>query len=178
MNKEQQLEEFWDNITQEQEGKLEQCFIDEREFGGVGITKDNCEVVFWLQNNVTKEIFYVNKLPFTEFQPGLADLNENEISNYDHNLTIFPNPCRNLEFVNVSFSLTNIMQSVELNIYNIKGQLVKTITQKPASKHVAFIWNGKDSMNKPVSSGIYLMEIKASSDNNMYRFHKKSLLIK
>ncbi len=142
------------------------------------VTKDNCEVVFWLQNDVTKEIFYVNKLPFTEFQPGLADLDENEISNYNHILTIFPNPCRKSEFMNISFSLTTIMQSVELNIYNIKGQLVKTITQKPASKHVAFIWNGKDSMNKKVSSGIYLMEIKASTDNNKYKFHKKSLLIK
>jgi len=141
-------------------------------------TKDNCEIVFWLQNDVTKEIFYVNKLPFTEFQFGITDLDENEISNNSHTLTIFPNPCRKSELMNISFSLPNIMQFVELNIYNIKGQLVKTILQKPTSKNATFVWNGKDSINKSVTSGVYLMEIKANTNDNKYKFHKKALLIK
>ncbi|MDP8200797.1 MAG: FlgD immunoglobulin-like domain containing protein [Candidatus Tenebribacter burtonii] len=141
-------------------------------------TKDNCEVVFWLQNDVTKEIFHVNKLPFTEFQPGLVSLDDNEISNTEHSLLIFPNPCKTTETMNISFSLPNTIQSAELKIYNIKGQLVKTITQEPVTQNVSFIWNGKNNVNKQVSSGIYLMQIKAEANGRKYKFYKKSLLIR
>ena len=139
---------------------------------------DNCEIVFWLQNDETKEIFHVNKLPFTEFQPGLVNLDEDEIPNSNYNLHIFPNPCKTTETMNISFSLPNTIQSVKLNIYNIKGQLVKTIAQEPASRNASFIWNGKNSLNKQVSSGIYLMQIKAEVNGKELKFHKKSLLIR
>ena len=139
---------------------------------------DNCEIVFWLQNDETKEIFYVNKLPFTEFQLGLVSLDDEEIPNTEHSLRIFPNPCKTSETMNISFSLPNTIQSAELKIYNIKGQLVKTITQEPASQNASFIWNGKNNVDKKVSSGIYLMQIKADVNGKVFKFHKKSLLIR
>ncbi len=139
---------------------------------------DNCDIIYWLQNDETKEVFHVNKLPFTEFQPGLVNLDEDEIPNTDHRLLIFPNPCKTTETMNIFFSLTNTIQSAELKIYNIKGQLVKKITQEPASRNVSFIWNGKDHFNKQVSSGIYLMQIKAEVNGKEYKFNKKSLLIR
>ncbi len=139
---------------------------------------NNCEVVFWLQNEETQEIFYVNTLPFTEFQPGLVSLDEDKIPNANHSLHIFPNPCRTSEQMNISFSLPNTIQSAELKIYNIKGQLVKTIIQEPTSQNASFIWNGKDKVNKQVSSGIYLMQIKADANGVEYKYHKKSLLIR
>ncbi|MDA3813603.1 MAG: T9SS type A sorting domain-containing protein [Candidatus Cloacimonetes bacterium] len=139
---------------------------------------DNCEIVFWLQNDDTKEIFHVNKLPFIEFQPGLVSMNEDEIPKTEHSMIIFPNPCKTTDFMNISFSLSKSIQSVELKIYNIKGQLVKTITQEPAAQNASFIWNGKNNVNKQVSSGIYLMQIKAEVDGKEYKFHKKSLLIR
>ncbi len=139
---------------------------------------DNCEVVFWLQNDETKEIFQVNKLPFTEFQLGLVSLEDDEIPQTGHSLRIFPNPCKITEMMNISFSLPNTMQTAELKIYNIKGQLVKTITLDPASKNVSFIWNGKNNADRQVSSGIYLMQIKADVNGKEYKYHKKSLLIR
>lgn len=139
---------------------------------------DNCEVIFWLQNDETKEIFYVNKLPFTEFQPGLVSLEEDEIPYTEHSLHVFPNPCKTTETMKISFSLPNTIQFAELNIFNIKGQLVKTIIQEPASQNASFIWNGKNNVNKQVSSGIYLMQIKAEVSGKEYKFHKKSLLIR
>ncbi|MBT3755125.1 MAG: T9SS type A sorting domain-containing protein [Candidatus Cloacimonetes bacterium] len=141
-------------------------------------TSDNCEVVFWLQNDETKEIFHVNKLPFTEFQPGLVSLDEDEIPIISQSLNIFPNPCRSNELMNIAFSISNTMQSAELKIYNIKGQLVKTIIQEPDSQNVSFIWNGKNDVNKQVSSGIYLMQINAKVNGKEYKYHKKSLLIR
>ena len=139
---------------------------------------DNCEVVFWLQNDETQEIFYVNKLPFTEFQPGLVSVDEDEISDTNHSLHIFPNPCKTTEIMNISFSLPNAIQCAELKIYNIKGQLVKTIILEPESRNASFIWNGMNNVNKQVSSGIYLMQIKTEANGKEYKYHKKSLLIR
>jgi hypothetical protein len=139
---------------------------------------DNCEIVFWLQNDETKDIFYVNKLPFVEFQPGLVSLEDDEIPNAKHSLHIFPNPCKTTENMKILFSLPNTIQSAELKIYNIKGQLAKTLIQEPASQNASFMWNGKNNVNKQVSSGIYLMQIKAKVNGKEYKFHKKSLLIR
>ena len=43
-----------------------------------------------------------------------------------------------------------------LNIYNIKGQKVRTLIneQKEAGSH-SVVWNGNDDENYPVSSGVY-----------------------
>ncbi len=140
--------------------------------------QDNCEIVYWLQNDETKEIFHVNKLPFIEFQPGLVSLDEDEIPKTEYSMHIFPNPCKTTESMNISFFLSKSIQSAELKIYNIKGQLVKTIIQEPTSQNVSFIWNGKNNVNKQVSSGIYLMQIKAEANGKEYKYHKKSLLIR
>jgi len=139
---------------------------------------DNCEIVFWLQNDETKKVFYVNTLQFTEFQLGLVNMDEDEITNTDHSLDIFPNPCKITETMNISFSLPNTIQLAKLNIYNIKGQLVKTIIQEPASRNASFIWDGENNSNKQVSSGIYLMQIEAKVNGKELKFHKKSVLIR
>ena len=51
---------------------------------------------------------------------------------------------------------------VVLNVYNILGQLVKTLVDesKPAGWYSVH-WDGKDSSGKPVASGIYLYQIQA-----------------
>ncbi|HXF49452.1 MAG TPA: S8 family serine peptidase [Verrucomicrobiae bacterium] len=51
---------------------------------------------------------------------------------------------------------------VELRIYNILGQVVRKLAdeEKPAGYHQT-LWDGKDEAGRPVSSGIYLYQIKA-----------------
>jgi CotH protein/chitobiase/beta-hexosaminidase-like protein/lamin tail-like protein/parallel beta helix pectate lyase-like protein/type IX secretion system substrate protein len=64
---------------------------------------------------------------------------------------------------------------VELKIYNILGQEVKTIVndfEEKGSKAVT--WNGSDNFNKRVSSGIYFYRISA----NEWRDIKKMIFIK
>ncbi len=64
---------------------------------------------------------------------------------------------------------------VSLSIYNIKGQLVKTLIDEetPAGTH-SLVWNGKDERGKNVASGIYFTKIK--TDNSIQT--KKMLLMK
>nr|MBC8525943.1 T9SS type A sorting domain-containing protein [Candidatus Cloacimonadota bacterium] len=64
---------------------------------------------------------------------------------------------------------------VELKIYNIKGQLVKTIKdEKPKGTHFA-VWDCTDNNNKPACSGVFLYNLKIN-DNEIEI--KKCLLLK
>lgn len=51
---------------------------------------------------------------------------------------------------------------VELKIYNILGQVVRKLVdeEKPAGFHQT-IWDGRDETGRPVSTGIYLYQIRA-----------------
>jgi len=64
---------------------------------------------------------------------------------------------------------------VSLNIYNIKGQIVKQLIKEElsAGKHTV-VWNGKDDNYKSVSSGIYFHKLKT----NNYEKVKKMIMIK
>ena len=70
----------------------------------------------------------------------------------------FPNPVRNS--TTFSFALPQNIQEAELSIYNIKGQLVITFTPNiDEGPHFEIEWNGKDSSNKPVASGVYFYRL-------------------
>jgi len=85
----------------------------------------------------------------------------------------FPNPF-NPE-TTISFGLKSDSQ-VLLQIYNNKGQLIKTLVQKNISAgnhHI--IWDGKDDKNNSVSSGIYLYKLNVNGKTEAVR---KCLLLK
>jgi len=50
----------------------------------------------------------------------------------------------------------------EVKIYNIRGELVKDLYNGIAcgDDEVKLTWNGRDENNKPISSGIYLYNLK------------------
>jgi hypothetical protein len=70
----------------------------------------------------------------------------------------YPNPF-NPE-TTISFEIPKT-DNVSLQIYNLKGQLIRTLVNDylPAGKQ-SIVWNGTDNNNQPVSSGVYLYKIK------------------
>lgn len=90
---------------------------------------------------------------------------EESISNY-------PNPF-NPE-TTISFTLLEA-SAVELEIYNLNGQLIKTLTSDiiPAGKN-SFSWNGTDDSGETVASGLYFFKLKAGS----YTSTRKMMLMK
>ena len=68
------------------------------------------------------------------------------------------------------------MTKVKIQIFNILGQLVKTLVsnelQTPGT-HV-LIWDGTDNYNNPVTSGLYLCKMKCEKFEDM----KKLILLK
>ncbi len=86
----------------------------------------------------------------------------------------YPNPFN--PTTTICFSLTaKDAEDAQVRIYNIKGQKVETLVNEVLSvgEH-SIIWNGRDSNNKRVSSGIYLYKLKAGD----YTDIKKMILIK
>ena len=74
----------------------------------------------------------------------------------------YPNPF-NPE-TTIQFTTENTEKKIELVIYNLKGQKVKTLINKvlPAGNH-SVVWAGKNTNNKTVASGIYFYNLKVGS---------------
>lgn len=68
-----------------------------------------------------------------------------------------------------------MLMDLYLDIYNIRGQKVKTLLNehKEAGKH-NIIWEGIDDNGKKVSSGVYFYKIK----NGKFTATKKMILMK
>lgn len=84
----------------------------------------------------------------------------------------FPNPFN--PTTTIRFATKNA-GNVKINIYNLKGQLVRSLlneTKEAGFHHV--VWNGKDDRGQTVSSGIYLYRM----DTNGYSATQKMMLMK
>ena len=72
----------------------------------------------------------------------------------------FPNPFNPKTAIRYSIPKDS---KVELKVYNIKGQLVKTlVNEKQKRGHYTVIWDGGNDKGKEVSSGVYFYRIKAN----------------
>ncbi len=73
----------------------------------------------------------------------------------------YPNPFN--PTTTISFSVTQNSDFVTLEIYNIKGQKVKTLVDRSFEKgNHSVTWNGTNENNQPVSSGIYFYKLKVN----------------
>ena len=86
--------------------------------------------------------------------------------------TNYPNPFN--PSTTISYSVKEALP-VTIEIYNVKGQLVKTLIneQKAAGTHTV-VWNGTDNSNRPVSSGVYYYKMNAGK----YSSTKKMIMMK
>ena len=84
----------------------------------------------------------------------------------------FPNPFNPQTTIRYSVKEAT---PVTIEIYNVKGQVVKTlVSEAKASGHYTATWNGRDHNNQPVSSGVYFYKMRAGKYSNT----KKMILMK
>ena len=85
----------------------------------------------------------------------------------------YPNPFNPETTIN--FTLKDPTLSLKLNIYNIKGQLVKTLYDGALQKgQHSFVWNGTDETNCQVSSGVYFYRLSNGKESRQ----RKMVLMK
>ncbi len=93
--------------------------------------------------------------------PTLPNLGQNYPNPFNPNTTIF-------------YSLP-AASKVKLEVYNLKGQLVKTLVDEDIEAGIYNVnWNGKDSSGKPVASGVYFYRLSTPK----YKQSKRMLLMK
>jgi hypothetical protein len=85
----------------------------------------------------------------------------NEI-NATLDLSIYPNPSSSSFVVNFKLDRT---ENVEIAIYNIRGQKIKTIQKENLSKgRYNKFWNGNNEHNRIVANGVYFVRVKTSKE--------------
>jgi hypothetical protein len=104
---------------------------------------------------------------------------ELEITNY--NLRNYPNPFKpsgagRSPATTISFFLPDKSGNAQIEIYNLKGQNIKTIVNEKMEQGLhQIIWDGKNDNNQYVASGVYFYKLKVNNKNIAI---KKCLLLK
>ncbi|MCB5230878.1 MAG: FlgD immunoglobulin-like domain containing protein, partial [Candidatus Cloacimonas sp.] len=84
----------------------------------------------------------------------------------------FPNPF-NPE-TTIQYSLREDVDKMELKVYNVLGQVVKTLKSGPHAKgDHKVVWDGKTDSGKSATSGIYFYQM---TTPNYSKIHKMMLL--
>ena len=110
-----------------------------------------------LNNPAQREELFADLMDWFEVYP--TSINENELPIVQSKLqTNYPNPFN--PATTIAFSLAKA-DKVEIVIYNLKGQKVKTLLSDNllAGNH-SIVWDGTDDKGKTLSSGIYLVKMK------------------
>lgn len=104
--------------------------------------------------------------------PYVNELDENQIPLVTKLYHNYPNPFN--PSTTIAFSTKNTGK-VKLNVYNIKGQLVRSLvdTNLNAGSH-SVLWDGTDNTKRKVSSGIYLYRLETKD----YTHTRKAMLMK
>jgi hypothetical protein len=105
----------------------------------------------------------------------LVSVNNYQIPETEKSVLIsnYPNPFN--PSTTIEFSIQNDSH-IELSIYNIKGQKIKTLAYNEFTKGFhSIIWNGDNEFGRSVSSGLYLYKLNV---NGKIEAVKKCLLLK
>ena len=84
----------------------------------------------------------------------------------------YPNPFNPSTIIKYNL---NDNSYVNVSIYNVAGELVKTLFNGPQNKGKnSLIWNAKNNKNESVAGGLYIFSV--TTENNIYS--KKMMLLK
>jgi predicted outer membrane repeat protein len=111
-----------------------------------------------------------------EFGADSVGVNQNLLPSAPCQLTNYPNPFNPSTTISFSIEQNEQNQQVELSIFNIKGQKVKTLLDcKTAPGKYNCIWNGRNDSGKRVSSGQYTARLMINGEEKAVR---KIMLVK
>ncbi|MDA3813752.1 MAG: lamin tail domain-containing protein, partial [Candidatus Cloacimonetes bacterium] len=176
---------YFDDIT------LSEVGTDTRDLTGYNVYLDDMGTILETVGIDVFEYTYVDLIPDDDYIAGVSAVYDDGVSEIvevpftfngteGNEIVIaatklhgnYPNPFNPV--TNIAYSIKDAGK-VTLQVYNIKGQLVKTLVNEvmETGDHTA-IWNGKDNTSKSVSSGVYFYKMKTQTYNST----KKMILMK
>jgi flagellar hook assembly protein FlgD len=73
---------------------------------------------------------------------------------------VWPNPFN--PSAQIGFSVGSDNLPLRINVYNLRGQKVITLADQSYSRGSHSVcWDGRDAHGKPVSSGVYIIELQS-----------------
>jgi len=93
-----------------------------------------------------------------------ADI-QNDLITSNINLSNYPNPFNPSTEFRFQISDFSKINSAELTIYNMKGQLIKNTSVILNGVEGSVTWEGTDNNGQPVSTGIYMYRLSANGKN-------------
>ncbi|MCF7858459.1 MAG: right-handed parallel beta-helix repeat-containing protein [Candidatus Cloacimonetes bacterium] len=132
------------------------------------------ETFYQLEGLVNGQVYYIGlsaeylagESEILEFELSIVSSND-DIIKINETLYNYPNPFKPSgagrgHGTTISFTLNEqYTQNAHIEIYNLKGQKIKTISIEQLSNIQEYdvIWNGKDESDKNISSGIYFYKL-------------------
>ncbi|MDY6915635.1 MAG: T9SS type A sorting domain-containing protein, partial [Candidatus Cloacimonadota bacterium] len=109
-----------------------------------------------------------------EFQGDPQSIDDNEIIIPEiTQISNYPNPFNPSTTIKLELAESG---KIDLSIYNIKGQKVKTLLDAFTEKgHFEIIWRGVDKNHNKVASGNYFIKLKVNGEERAYN---KCVLLK
>ncbi len=100
----------------------------------------------------------------TDYQTGNEDYEQN-IPFETSSVSAYPNPFNPTTSIKLTLSKEEERNPVTVVVYNVKGQAVKTLINRETVKNNHTVdWNGQDSDNSSVSSGVYFVRMFTSKN--------------
>lgn len=108
----------------------------------------------------------------TTNNPGGNTTDVNDLGEDSVAMRAFPNPFTSQ--VTISFENLSIEGEVSLQIYNLMGQLVKSIpVEASVNGKFEYVWNGDTNGGEPVSPGIYLLTVSGPNGKQTMKLLKQ-----
>ncbi|MCD6182236.1 MAG: T9SS type A sorting domain-containing protein [Candidatus Cloacimonetes bacterium] len=89
-------------------------------------------------------------------------------------LDAYPNPFNPSTSISLNIPAKDMGKALSANIYNAKGQLVKTLVDAQATTQTTYVWDGVDNNGTAVTSGLYFVKVQTASSSTM----KKIMMVK
>jgi hypothetical protein len=86
-------------------------------------------------------------------------------------LSASPNPFET-SIVLRAFSLDKPVMFDALEIYDVRGRMLRRFTPSHGSREI--VWDGRDSRDKPVAPGMYMLSVRAGEGHHVYKVLKVS----
>lgn len=119
--------------------------------------------VFW-PSGIIDKLYSISANQFITIVEGSTGINERENGNDNSDISIMesnPNPFKTK--TSIKYEVRDKC-NVDISIYDITGQLVKSLLNKVKLEGIHYvIWDGKDTNNKNVPAGIYLIQLVTNS---------------
>ncbi|MBW6515953.1 MAG: T9SS type A sorting domain-containing protein [Candidatus Cloacimonetes bacterium] len=129
------------------------------------------DVVYWLQNSQKKDIYYLGKWGLDEFELVVSVDDDLYSEIVQPTMSLFPNPLTKNDLLMFHFEGTKSTQEINVKIYNIKGQLVKELSDKVQDSKTEMKWDGIAANGRDIGSGIYFVK----ADFHDFQGHRFSL---